>query len=258
MRAIWSGAISFGLVNIPVKIYSATSRAKLDLDMLDPKNMERIRYKRVNEKTGKEVPWDRIVKAYQYEDEYIVLEDEDFEKAIPEKSDAIDIQEFTDLDEIDPVFYKKPYYVEPQKGGKKAYQLLVKAMKKTGKVGIATFILRKTESLAVMREKDGLLVLQQLRFAEEIRKPEELKIPKSTKIKKAELEMAENLIEDYATDFKPEKYKEQYNNALLKIIKAKARGKTPKVRKLKRETTESSDLLKQLKASLDKDKKKAS
>jgi DNA end-binding protein Ku len=256
MRAIWSGAISFGLVNIPVKIYSAVSRAKLDLDMLDPKNMAHIRYKRVNEKTGKEVPWERIVKGYKLEDEYIVLEDEDFEKASPEKSDAIDIQEFTDLEEIDSMLYKKPYYVEPEKSGKKAYQLLVKALKKTGKVGIATFILRKNESLAVMREKEGMLVLQQLRFAEEIRDTEDLKLPKNVKVKKDELEMAESLIENYSVEFKAEKYKEQYNNALMKIIKAKSKGKTPKVRKLKRETTESSDLLKQLKASLDKDKKK--
>lgn len=255
MRAIWSGAISFGLVNIPVKIYSAVSRAKLDLDMLDPKNMAHIRYKRVNEKTGKEVPWNNIVKGYKLEDEYIILEDEDFEKASPEKSEAIDIQEFTDLEEIDSVLYKRPYYIEPQKGGKKAYQLLVKALKKTGKVGVATFILRKTESLSIIRERDDMLILQRLRFAEEIRDTDELKLPKNVKVKKAELEMAESLIDSYSVDFKPEKYKEQYNKALMKIIKAKAKGKTPKVRKLKREPTESSDLLKQLKASLDKGKK---
>src|SRR5690606_6042986 len=224
MRAIWSGAISFGLVNIPVKIYSAVSRAKLDLDMLDPKNMAHIRYKRVNEKTGKEVPWNNIVKDYKLEDEYIILEDENYEKASPEKSEAIDIQEFTYLEEIDSVLYKRPYYIEPQKGGKKAYQLLVKALKKTEKVGVATFILRKTESLSIIRERDGMLILQRLRFAEEIRDTEELKLPKNVKVKKAELEMAESLIDSYSVDFKPEKYKEQYNKALMKIIKAKAKG----------------------------------
>lgn len=255
MRAIWNGSISFGLVNIPIKLYSATTKAKLDLDMLDPRDMERIRYKRVNEETGKEVPWDKIVKGYKYEDEYIILEDGDFEQASPEKTNRIDIQEFTDEDSIDSIYFKKPYYVEPQKGGIKPYRLFVKALEKTGKAGIATFVLRKSESLALLRSEDGILLLQQMRFASEIRGTEDLKIPGKTSVKKEELKMAEALIEQYSVDFDAKKYKEKYNRDLMKIIKAKAEGKTPKVHKLKPKKAESTDLLKQLKASLGKKKK---
>ncbi|HET8839563.1 MAG TPA: Ku protein, partial [Flavobacteriaceae bacterium] len=208
MRAIWSGAISFGLVNIPIKLYSATSKAKLDLDMLDPSDLSHIRYKRVNEETGKEVPWDKIVKGYKYEDEYIVLDEEDFERASPEKTERIDIQEFTDAKSVDAMFFEKPYYVEPGKGGKKPYQLLVEALEKTDKVGIATFVLRKSESLALLRSKNGMLILQKLRFAEEIRNPEDLKLPEDTKVKKEELKMAKALIDQYSVDFDASKYKE--------------------------------------------------
>ncbi len=154
------------------------------------------------------------------------------------------------------MFFKKPYYVEPGKGGKKPYQLLVEALKKTKKVGIATFVLRKSENLALLRSKDGFLILQQLQFPEEIRSTEDLKLSEDTKIKKEELKIAETLIEQYSEEFDPSKYKEKYNNDLLKIIKAKAEGKTPKVRKMKPKKAESSNLLAQLKASLDKGKKK--
>lgn len=256
MRAIWSGSISFGLVNIPIKLYSATSKTKLDLDMLDPSNMERIRYKRVNEETGKEVPWNKIVKGYKMDDEYIILEDQDFEQASPEKTERIDIQEFVGVEEINSMFFKKPYYVEPQKGGNKPYQLFVDALEKTEKVGIATFVLRKSESLAMLSSENGVLLLQKLRFAEEIRDTDELKLPGKTKVKKEELKMAKSLIDQYSVEFDASKYKEKYNSDLMKIIKAKASGKKPKVRKMKPKKTESNDLLKQLKASLGKDKKK--
>src|SRR5688500_10303771 len=146
MRSIWKGAIGFGLVNIPVKLYSGTQGSELDLDMLDSKDHSAIKFKRVNERTGKEVPWDQIVKGYLLNDEYVILEDDDFEKANPENTKTINITDFVDEAEVDPVYYENVYFVEPEKSGARAYYLLLEALKKTGKVGIATYILRSKES----------------------------------------------------------------------------------------------------------------
>lgn len=255
MRAIWTGSIGFGLVNIPVKLYSASQESHLNMDMLDRRDLSHIRYKRVNENTEKEVAWDQIVKGYLYNDEYITLEDEDFEEASPEKSQIINIKEFVEESEIDPMYYEKPYYIEPQKGGTKAYELLLKALAKTKKAGIATFILRTSESLSIVRPKDNLLVLDRLRFAEEVRSADDLNIPKNTKIDKAEIDMAVKLIDQYSKKFNIDDYHDEYTQDLLKIIKAKAGGKRPKIKKMKVTHTKSSDLLKQLKASLNADKK---
>ena len=150
MRSIWTGAIGFGLVNIPVKIYSATQESVLDLDMLDKKDLSNIRFKRVNENTGKEVAWGDIVKGYKIDDRYVVLTDEDFEKAAPEKSKIIEIAEFIDEKEVDGIYYETPYYLEPEKSGSKAYVLLRDALHKTGKVAFGSFVLRNKESLVVL------------------------------------------------------------------------------------------------------------
>ena len=258
MRAIWSGTIGFGLVNIPVKLYSATNKSRIDLDMLDRRDKERIRYMRVNEQTGKEVPWEKIVKAYKWEDDYIILEDADFEEASPEKSKMIDIKEFVKEGDIDPNYFKKPYYIEPQKGGTKAYSLLVQALKKTKMAGLSSFVMRTTENLAILRPQGDMLVLNQLRFAQEIRDMEDLKLPKNQKVSKMEMDMAVKLVKEYVVDFDISKYKNEYMEDLMKIIKAKAKGKRPTIRKIKTKKPDSSDLLTQLKDSLKTKKKKAS
>lgn len=250
MRAIWSGSIGFGLVNIPVKLYSATQDSKLDLDMLDSHGLAHIRFKRVNENTGKEVPWEQIVKGYLYNDEYVVLEDDDFEAASPKKSKIIEIESFVDEASIDDIYFENPYFLEPAKGGEKAYELLLEALQKTGKVGLSRFVLRTQEHLSVIRPRENYLLLQQLRYEEEIRSAEDLHLPDNVKIAKKELDMAIELIKQYATAFDISQYKDEYKAELLKIIKAKAGGKKPVVKKLKVVHTKSDDLFDQLKASL--------
>ncbi|MFC6100734.1 non-homologous end joining protein Ku [Olivibacter domesticus] len=250
MRAIWTGAIGFGLVNIPIKLFSATEESRLDFDMLDRKDHAKIRYQRVNENTGKEVPWENIVKGYMLNDNYIVLEDTDFEEASPEKNKMINIQSFVKEKEVDSMYFETPYYIEPQKGGQKAYHLLVKALEKAGMAGLATFVMRAGENLCMIRARENMLVLNKLRFEEEIRSPEELNIPANIKLTKAELDMALELVKHHSTSFDVSAYKDEYKDELVKIIKARAKGKRPKVRKLKVKATRTNDLLEQLKASL--------
>src|SRR6185436_18709351 len=178
MRPIWTGAIGFGLVNIPVKIYSATQSSRLDLDMLDKKDHSNINFRRVNEKTGKEVTWQNIVKGYKMpNDEYVVLTDKDFEQASAKKTKTIEITDFVKEEEIDSVYYETPYYIEPDKSGTRAYALLREALEKTKKVGIATFVLRNRESLAVLRANSKVIVLNRIRFDEEIRDTADLDLP---------------------------------------------------------------------------------
>ncbi|SHM31225.1 DNA end-binding protein Ku [Chitinophaga jiangningensis] len=256
MRAIWSGAIGFGLVNIPVKLYSATQDSHISLDMLDSKNMGHIRYKRVNEDTGKEVPWEQIVKGYLYNDEYIVLEDEDFEAASPKKSKVIEITSFVQEEDIDDIYFESPYFLEPAKGGEKAYELLRQTLEKTKKAGLSSFVLRSAEHLAVIRPRENYLLLQQLRFEEELRSAEDLNLPTNVKLQKKELDMAAALVKEYTEKFDISAYKDEYNAELMKIIKAKASGKKPVVKKMRVVHTKSADLFDQLKASLGKSGKK--
>ncbi len=250
MRSIWKGSVSFGLVNIPVKLYSATEKSNPDFDMVDRRDMSRIRYKRVNENTGKEIDWNDIAKAHMYKDNYVVLDDEDFEQAAPEKSKIIEVNHFIDEKEIDTIYFESSYYVEPEKQGEKAYALLREALRKTGKVGVAQFVLRTAETLSVIKPKDNVLVLSKIRFAQEIRDPEELKIPSRSLVKQEELKMAVALINQYSKPFEIEKYKNEYAENLMKVIKAKASGKKGKVRKAKVRQTATEDLMEQLKASL--------
>ncbi|SEK94650.1 DNA end-binding protein Ku [Chitinophaga rupis] len=251
MRSIWSGSIGFGLVNIPVKLYSAVQDSRLDLDMLDKKNHARIKFQRINEDTGKEVPWEQIVKGYLYNDEYVILEDEDFEEASPKKSKIIEIEAFVMEDEIDDIYFETPYFIEPDKAGVKAYELLLKTLQKTKKTGLSRFVLRSKEHLAVVRPRDNYLLLQQLRFEQELRSPEELTLPDArTKVSKKELDMAEALVKQYSTKFDISQYKDEYTEELMKIIKAKASGKRRTVKKMKVVHTKSTDLFSQLKASL--------
>jgi DNA end-binding protein Ku len=249
MRAVWSGSIGFGLVNIPVKLYSAVQESNLDLDMLDKKDHSRIRFQRINEKTGKEVVWANIVKGYNLNDEYVVLDDKDFEDASPKKSKVIEITSFVEATEIDDMYFEAPYFIEPDKSGGKAYELLLRTLEKTGKAGVSLFVLRNHENLAIVRPKENYLVLHRLRFAEEIREPD-IALPTNVKISKKELDMAAKLVAEYTETFDISQYKDEYKKELMKIIKAKASGKKPTVKKLKVAHTRSTDIFEQLKASL--------
>ena len=251
MRAIWTGAIGFGLVNIPVKLYSASEPSELDLDMLDKKDHAHIKFKRVNEETGKEIAWNNIVKGYKYKSDYVILDDKDFEQASPKKSKFIEITDFIIEEEVDPVYYETPYFLGPEKSGAKAYTLLREALKKSGKAGIASFVLRSKEHLCILRPYKNAIVLNRLRFAEEVRDVSELTLPKE-KPKPAELKMALNLIDQLTTTFDIKKYKDTYTAELKKLIKAKASGKTIKQPKMKVTHRKADDLMSQLKESLKK------
>jgi DNA end-binding protein Ku len=257
MRAIWSGAIGFGLVNIPVKLYSAVQQSELDLDMLDKKDHANIKFQRVNANTGKEVPWANIVKGYKMDDRYVVLDNEDVERASPEKTKIIEISEFTDEKEIQSIYYETPYYLQPDKNGAKAYTLLLDALEKSGKVGLGSFVLRNRESLVVVKPYSDILMLNKIRFAEEIRDTDEIKVPKATN-KPAELKMAMQLIDQLTQEFDITRYKDTYSANLMKVIKEKAKGKKPAKPQLRVVHSRSRDLMEQLKASLEPAKKRAS
>jgi DNA end-binding protein Ku len=251
MRPIWTGAIGFGLVNIPVKIYSATETSSLSLDMLDKKDHSNIQYKRVNKSTGKEVTWENIVKGYKMpNDEYVILSDKDFQSASAKKSKVIEITEFVDEEEIETVYYETPYYLEPDKSGERAYALLREALNKSKKVGIATFVLRNKQLLAVLKGSSKVIILNRIRFEEEIRKPEDLKLPAKAEVKANELKMATTLIDQLSGKFDIKKYKDTYTDELMRVIKAKAKGVKVKEPKLKVVHTRTQDLMEQLKASL--------
>jgi len=256
MKAIWTGAIGFGLVNIPVKMYSAVQSSSLDLDMLDKKDHSHIRFHRVNEKTGKEVAWANIVKGYKYNDKYVVLSDEDFEKASPEKTKAIEIKSFVDESAVDSIYYEVPYYLEPEKGGGRAYVLLRDALKKTGKAGLGSIVIRAKESLCLLKCREDVLVLNKIRFAEEIRDTTDLKVPEGSP-KAPELKMAVELIDSLSEKFDISAYKDTYSETLMKLIRAKAKGLKIKPPAMKVVHSDTKDLMEQLKASLGSKKKKA-
>lgn len=257
MRAIWTGAIGFGLVNIPVKLYSAVQQSELDLDMLDKKDHSNIKFQRINANTGREVAWQNIVKGYKMDDKYVVLTDEDFEKASPEKTKIIEIAEFVDEKDIETVYYETPYFLQPEKSGVRAYSLMLEALKKTGKAGLGSYVLRNRESLVIIKPWNDVLVLNKIRFAQEIRDPAELDLSIS-KSKPEELKMAVKLIEQLSTEFDITKYKDTYSDKLLQLIKAKSKGKKPASSPLKVVHSTSRDLMEQLKASLAPAKRKAS
>lgn len=250
MRAIWKGAIGFGLVNIPVRLFSAVQNSGLDLDMLDGKDHSKIRFKRVNEDTGKEVAYDKIVKGYQLNDKYVILDDSDFEDASPEKTKMIELENFVEIDKINPIYYETSYYAEPEKQGKKAYALLQKALVKSKKAGVARFVLRTTENLCVIHPMNDILVITKIRFAEEIRDFKDLDVPANTTINKKELDVGLALIKQYSSDFNIDSFHDEYSKELLKIIKAKAKGKRATVKKLKPREELSDDLYGQLMKSL--------
>ena len=220
--AIWKGSISFGLVNIPISLYPATRREELKFRLLRKSDLSPVSYKRVTEKDGKEVPWDQIVKGYEYEKgKYVVLKDEDFERVDLEATQTVDIQDFVDQEEIDPMFFYKPYYLEPQKAGDKAYALLRDALKDSGKVGIAKVVIKTRQYLAGVKPEDGALVLELMHFADELADPGKLHVPKKTEVGKREMNMAKSLIDSMSSKWNPEKYKDDYREALMEVIEEK-------------------------------------
>ena len=224
-RTMWKGAISFGLVSIPVGMYPATEEKSLHFNQLHDEDMGRIKYKRVCSVDGEEVPFEHIVKGYETEkDRYVVLEDEDFDAVPVESSRAIDIVQFVDIAEIDPMQYQKSYYLVPEETGVKAYALLREALEKEGKVGIAKVAFRDKEHLAALRFRDNVFVLETMYWPDEIRPAEFDTLDKDAKIRPQELQMAQTLIENLTAPWNPDEYKDEYREALLEIVEKKAAG----------------------------------
>lgn len=255
MRAIWSGSINFGLINIPVRLYPATQDKNLDFDYLHEKDLSPIRYAKVCKKEEKEVKSDDIVRGFEIaEADYVVVTNDDLKRASPEKTNSISILSFAKEEEIDTELFETPFYIEPEKSAQKAYYLLFEALEKSGTVGVASFILRTRETLAVLKPSGNMIILNRIRYSEEIRDASELEIPKSEKVTVAELEMATSLIKKLTKKFDATDYKDTYREKLEKLIRAKAGGKKlPEVKPTpKRENVK--DLMSLLKESLDEGK----
>ena len=228
-RAIWSGTISFGLLNVPVRLYSAVARRNIALREIRESDSSRIKHKRVAEGTDEEVPYENIVKAYELTPgQYVPLTKDEMSALAPEKTRAIDVQDFVDIEEIDPMYFDSPYYLGPAEGAEKAYSLLAAAMESSGKAAISRFVFRNKEHLAAIRASDGVLTLTTMRFHDEVVPPSELDdaLPdKKPKVAKREQQMAEQLIDSLSTEFEPDAYKDEYREQLLALIEQKAEGK---------------------------------
>src|ERR1044071_7024824 len=261
MRAIWKGAISFSLVNIPNSLYPSTRSEDLKFRLLRKSDLSPINYKRVAEADGKEVPWEEIVKGYEYEKgRFVIIKDEDFKRADVEATQSVEIVEFVSLDEIDPIFYDRPYYLEPQKTGEKAYALLREALKARGKVGIAKVVIKPRQHLASIKPEKSALVLELMNFSEELIDYHQLQIPGQLPVGAKELDMANELIGRMTGKWEPDKYQDEYKHALLELINQKigAGGESPApAPATKRKTTNVIDLVSVLQESLDHAGKRA-
>src|SRR3954465_8043900 len=253
MRPTWKGSISFGLVYIPIAVYPATREEKISFRQLRKTDLSPIRYKKVAEADMKEVPADQIVKGFEYErGHYIILNDEDFEKVRIESTHSIDITDFVDIDQVAPNFFYKPYFLEAQKGGEKAYALLHKALSGTGKIGIAKVVISNREYLAAVKPDGLFLVLELMHFASEVLTPEELSRP-ATALNEKELKMAHALIESMSSEWQPQKYRDEYRDAVMEIIENKAKNKQlPAVPAAAPRTTNVVDLVKVLQESINR------
>jgi DNA end-binding protein Ku len=248
-RALWTGTISFGLVNVPVRMYSATREHDLHFNFVHEKDGSRIGYEKICKKEGVPVPDDEIVKAYEWDKgEWVYLTDEDFEAASADGTRTIDISDFVDSDDIDPIYFEKTYYLGPQEGGEKVYALLAKALDQSGLAGIAKFVMRDRQHLGALRVRDGVIALERMYFADEVVEPKDVK-PPASRVEKRELDMAIELIDRFRGEWKPEQYKDTYRDALMDVIKRKRKGE-----KIHAETTpepeETADLMEALRASL--------
>jgi len=256
MRALWSGAISFGLIHIPVKLYTAVLEKGPNLDMLRRKDLCPIHYARVCRDTGEEVSYEDIVKGYQYrKGDYVVLEDEDFRRANQKKTQTIDIVEFIDAGEIDLKFLEKPYYLEPTKQARKAYALLREGLKRTAKVGVGRVVLRNREHLVALKPEGDVIVLEQMRFQSEIKKPD-LDLPSKEEASERELEIAVKLIDQLTEPFRPEDFHDTYKEELERVIALKAEGKAPEQKEAPPVPKEVPDLMAKLRESLEHARKR--
>jgi len=260
-RAIWKGAVSFGLVYIPIELHSAARSGTIDLDLLDRRDFEPVGYQRVNKATGKVVEWRDIVNGYQYrKGEYVALSDEDFRQANVKASQTIEIESFTEASAISPEFYETPYYLTPVKGGEKVYALLRETLKQSGKVAVGSLVMRSRQHICVITAEESALVLVTLRFANEIRSADDLDLPAASKVKVSsrEIEMAARLVEEMTAPWKPDRYHDTYREDLMKRINEKIRKKqthvlTPREKAPgeKRQSAEVIDLMSVLKKSLE-------
>jgi len=254
-RAIWSGAISFGLVNIPVKLYSAVSKKTVRFHQIDAESGQRIRQQRVNPGSGEEVPYEQIVKGYEISpDRYVTITPEELESLEPEKTRTIDIEEFVDLEQIDPIYYDHPYYLAPDKGAAKAYKLLLDAMDQADKVAIARVVIRSKENLVALRSYHGAITMETMLFPDEVVSPDSIEelaaADGNAKTTKRELDMAKQLIESLSGDFDPSGYKDEYRERVLDMIERKAAGETITVEAPEPERKEVPDLMAALEASI--------
>jgi DNA end-binding protein Ku len=254
MRPIWSGTISFGLVSVPVRMFSATESKELRFHFLHKDDLAPIGYDKVRKDTGEHVDPDDVVRGFEIEkDRYVPIEDEDLDRLDIELTHSIDICDFVDLDEIDPIYFRKAYYLLPEDGAEKPYRLLVRALEETGKVGVAKVVIRNKQHLAALRPYDDLLLLETMYYADEVRKPE--RVNGKARLQKAEVEMAKSLVENLSDSFEPEKYDDTYRKELLDLIRAKAKGrKLPEP--VQEEEAEVVDLMEALRESVKETKRK--
>ena len=252
-RAMWKGSLAFGLVNIPIELYSATRDHRPKFRLLHAKDEAPVRYERVCQTEGKPVAWEDLVKGYEYEKgQFVVLTKEDFKTAAVEKTKTIDILDFVDPATVDERYFETPYYLQPGKGADRAYALLREAIRDSGKLGVAKIILRDAQHLAAVEAIGDALVLTMMRFADELADLGDFRFPKAEAIRPAELKMARQLIDSLSAEWNPEKYTDEYRDNLLKVIQAKLKGKAPRLRE--RETAQSADvvdLMARLRASLE-------
>jgi DNA end-binding protein Ku len=250
-RALWSGSISFGLVNVPVRMLPAIAEHKLQFHYVHAPDSSRIGYEKVCKEEGKPVPDDEIVKAFEFEKgEYVYMTDEDFEAAAAEGVKTIDIRDFVPADEIDPIYFERTYYLGPQEGAEKVYALLARAMERSGLVAVVKYVMRDRQNLGALRVRDGVIALERMYFADEIRPADEI-APAAVRVSKEELEMAERLIDSITGHFEPEKYDDTYRDALCEIIRAKRKGEEAHVAPPTKEEPEAPDLLSALRASVE-------
>jgi DNA end-binding protein Ku len=250
-RAIWTGSISFGLVNVPVRMYSAIDERDVRFHLLHEKDDSRIGYDKVCKKEGKPIPDDEIVKGYEVsEGKYVYLTDEDLEAAAGESYRSIDIQDFVDADEVDPIYFERSSYLGPAEGAEKPYALLVRAMEESGLVGIVTYVMRDKQQLGCVRVRDGMIVLEKMFFADEIRPTKGIR-PRKATVPKQELAMALDLIDRFRGPFEPEKYEDTYREALLEVIDRKRKGKDVHAEAEPERGDEPADLLEALRESVE-------
>jgi DNA end-binding protein Ku len=253
-RSIWSGAISFGLVNVPVKLYSAVSRKTVRFNQLNSETGNRIQQKRVDPETGEEVPYDQIVKGFELtKDRYVIITPDEMDALDPEKTRTVDIEDFVDLEDIDPIYYDHPYYLVPDKGAEKAYGLLLNAMEASGKVAIARVVLRSKEALVAIRPANEILMMETMIFHDEVVPHDELDdLPdgKELKVSEREIKMAQQLIDSLSSEFEPEKYRDEYRDKILDLIERKAQGEEIAVQPEAPAPAKVPDLMAALEASL--------